>query len=121
MANPTSEVLPTGLLMEKVPDLKRRQRSIYYRRITVKGGDMIWIQTGLLPSDPLGRLYYESKGFRLTPPGGTEFAPSSPEQKPEDKSEKDRQINALLEEVRLLRAEVEASKVKKRGRKAKAG
>ncbi len=62
---------PAGIL-EKIPNLKRRQRSIYYREI-----NGVWMQTGLLPSDALGRELYLGKGFRLTPPTGVEFQPVS--------------------------------------------
>jgi len=34
---------------------------------------MVWVKTGLLPSDSLGKEYYLSKGFRLTPPEGVDF------------------------------------------------
>ncbi len=118
MPNTTGEVLPSGLIIEPVKDMKRRLRSIYYRRITVKGGDMIWVKTGLLPSDPMGRLYYESKGFRLTPPEGTEFAPAS-EPKTEDKAiaEKDATIQALIEEVKALRTKIEANEKPRKRKK----
>jgi len=40
-----------------------RQRAIYWRQI---GED--WVQTGLLPADPLSIALYFSKGFRAKPP-----------------------------------------------------
>ena len=74
----TSEVLSSGLIREEIPKLKKRLRSYYFKRITVKGGDMVWVRTELLPSDMLGRSYYLSKGFRLDPPEGTEWAKARP-------------------------------------------
>ncbi len=50
--------------IEKLPNLKKRQRSVYYR----PDGQGGWMETQLLPSDAQGRELYLSKGFRLTPP-----------------------------------------------------
>jgi hypothetical protein len=101
----TTEVLSSGLQVEPVNKMKRRLRSIYYRRITVKGGEMIWVKTGLLPSDTVGKEYYLSKGFRLTPPEGTEFAePTTKTIQALD--EKDSQIKSLSEQVTQLANQV---------------
>ncbi len=99
----TTEVLPSGLMTEKIPNLKRRQRSKYYRRITVMGGEMVWVQTELLPSDVEGRAYYEAKGFRLTPPEGTEFAHN----KSPVEENKDGVIRTLQDEIASLKAKLE--------------
>ena len=76
------QVLSSGIEVEPFKG-KRRKRSYYYKRITVKGGDMVWVRTELLPSDREGMMYYLDKGFRLDPPEGTEWAKLLPP-KPED-------------------------------------
>jgi hypothetical protein len=59
---------PAGQI-ESVENLKKRQRSIYWRPINNDNGEVIgWIETQLLPSDSSGRELYFSKGFRLSPP-----------------------------------------------------
>lgn len=55
--------LPQGLLMEPLPNPKRRALMRYWRLI---GGE--WMQTHLLPSDPVNRDRYLRRGFRLTKP-----------------------------------------------------
>jgi hypothetical protein len=76
--------------IEKIPDLKRRQRDIYWRKI----GDT-WEKTQLLPSDATGRELYLSKGFRLTPPSDKE---------PED--------NTLLAENKSLKLQLQMAKAR---------
>jgi hypothetical protein len=61
---------PAGAI-ERIPDLKKRQRSIYYRPVE-KNGSVEWQPTQLLPSDATGRELYFSKGFRLSIPNPTE-------------------------------------------------
>jgi hypothetical protein len=102
-----SEVLSSGLVMEPVKG-KRRERACYYRRITVIGGEMIWVRTGLLPSDAVGREYYLTKGFRLSPPEGWDtgqqavIAPVS--------DEKDTVIQSLLNKITELNERLDKSK-----------
>lgn len=86
-----------------MPKLKRRERAYYYRRVTVKGGDMIWVRTGLLPSDAEGREYYLSKGFRLTPPSENEFEEPKEVVAVEVVNEKQKEIDRLLKEIETLR------------------
>ncbi len=74
-----SEVLQSGLLKEQLPNLKKRLKAYYYKRVTVTGGDMKWMRTELLPADPSMKMYYLSKGFRLDPPQGTEWARNAPQ------------------------------------------
>ena len=57
--------------MEAIPDLKRRQRAVYFREIPAKDGQKLWRPTLPLPSDPMGKEQYLTKGFRLTPPETT--------------------------------------------------
>mgnify|MGYP001557778874 CR=1 FL=1 len=86
---------PAGVL-ERIPNLKKRQRSIYYREI-----NGVWMQTGLLPSDAQGRELYLAKGFRLTPPSDVEFLPVM-----ESDTEKDKlyaEIADLKEQLRRKR------------------
>lgn len=83
---------------------KRRKRSHYFKRITVKGGDMIWVRTELLPSDREGMMYYLDKGFRLDPPEGTEWAKDLPP-KPEDPEKV-----SLREKIAVLEAQLLAAK-----------
>lgn len=58
---------PAGPI-EAVPNLKKRQTSIYWRPHQTPDGETIWIETRPLPSDLQGRETYFAKGFRLTPP-----------------------------------------------------
>ena len=94
--NSTTEVSRTIISLNK-----SRQRSYYYKRITVKGGEMVWVRTELLPSDLLSKHYYTSKGFRTDPPQGTEWAKELPPA-PED-TEKQK----LYEEVAQLKKQLE--------------
>ncbi len=64
---------PAGNI-EKVPNLKKRQRSVYYRPVKNQDGSVDWQPTQLLPSDAVGRELYLSKGFRLNPPKLTDTA-----------------------------------------------
>ena len=66
--------------IEEIPNLKKRQRSIYYRPVK-KDGSVQWLETKLLPSDAQGRELYLSKGFRLSPP--TEVIPEQIDQEKE--------------------------------------
>ncbi len=101
-----SEVLQSGLIMESPAGMKKRQRSIYWKKVTVKGGDMIWMQTMPLPSDIQGQAYYLSKGFRLKPPDETEPAPEV---------DKDEQIRNQIGEIARLTAQLaEANKKNKK-------
>jgi len=86
---------PVGI-MERLPNMKKRERSIYYREI-----NGVWMQTGLLPSDMQGRETYLSKGFRLSPPDNVEFTPV------ESDKEKD-QLLAKLAEIEAKNADLEA-------------
>ena len=64
-----------------VPDMKRRQRAIYWRPNYGDDGEIVgWRPTMLLPSDPLSQIQYLAKGFRLTPPGDDEVPASFEEQ-----------------------------------------
>ena len=58
---------PAGNI-ETIPNLKKRQRSVYYRPSVDEDGKMSWCPTAPLPSDAQGRELYLSKGFRLKPP-----------------------------------------------------
>ena len=71
-----SEVIGQSMAgpIEKIPNLKKRQRAIYWRE-DAHGN---WTPTRLLPSDAPGRELYLSKGFRLSPPKPTDTA--TPEQ-----------------------------------------
>ena len=58
---------PAGPI-EKV-NLKTRQQTIYWRPVKDEEGNVVdWIQTLLLPSDPVNRDGYLAKGFRLQRP-----------------------------------------------------
>jgi hypothetical protein len=58
---------PAGVI-EKLPDLRRRQTSIYYRPIKDGNGNVEWTPTAQLASDSAGRETYLARGFRLSPP-----------------------------------------------------
>ena len=78
--------------IERVPNLKKRQRSIYYQP-DGKGG---WLQTRPLPSDANGRELYLSKGFRL-----------KPEDTPTSESEKETllaKVNDLENKLKMAKA-----------------
>ncbi len=94
---------------------KSRQRSYYYKRITLEGGNMIWVRTALLPSDLYSRHYYTSKGFRTDPPQGTEWAkdlPPTPENIERQKLyEEVAQLKKQLEEKSNLEKELENVKL----------
>ena len=96
-----TEGLSSGLLIKPVANLQRRQRSTYYRLIPVEGGEPIWVQTGLLPSDTLGREQYLSKGFRLTLEGVESAKPQV-----EAIEEKDKQIDILVRKIVELEGKV---------------
>ena len=96
----TTEVLQSGLLKEPIENLKKRLKGYYYKRITVKGGEMRWVRTELLPYDVQSKAYYCSKGFRTDPPQGTEWA--KPEVKVEDGND------ALYAEIAMLRAKLKS-------------
>lgn len=77
MVTNNTEVLPVPKDLEMRYFGKKRERSHYIRPVTHSDGDKRWVtwdRTGLLPSDMAGRAYYESKGFKLDPPQGTEGA-----------------------------------------------
>ncbi len=97
-----TEVLSSGLELQHVG--KRRERAHYYRRVTVKGGEMVWVRTELLPSDITGRAYYLAKGFRLDPPTGTEWAKERVAE-PDETAKLQAQIAALQAEVNRLKEE----------------
>ncbi len=103
----TAEVSPEGIGFKPLPKLQRRERAYYYRRITVQGGDMVWVRTGLLPSDSQGREYYLTKGFRLTPPGENEFVELATA---EAVSEKQKEVDRLEEEVKALKLKLDSLK-----------
>ncbi len=94
---------------------KRRERAPYYRQIPSKNGEMVWVQTSPLPSDPLGKQQYLAKGFRLAPPEGTEFATINVDQGKLEKSldDKTQIINDLLDEVAKLKTELETKGIVK--------
>jgi hypothetical protein len=71
------EVLPGEMGFKPLIGQQHREKGYYYRQITVKGGEMVWVKTCLLPFDAEGQKYYLSKGFRLQPPPGVEFEPKS--------------------------------------------
>ncbi len=108
--NSTTEVSQTFVSLNK-----SRQRSYYYKRITVKGGDMLWMRTEKLPSDLLSREYYKTKGFRLDPPQGTEWAkdlPPTPEDIERQKLyEEVAQLKKQLDEKSQLEKELENVKL----------
>jgi len=88
---------PAGVI-EEVPNLAYRQRSIYWRPLSQPNGSILWQQTGLLPSDNVGKEQYLSKGFRLDNPNEP-----AKEQVPEVDSEKER----LYAEIAQLRQELD--------------
>jgi len=91
-------------ILENIPDLKKRQRSIYYCPVKQADGSVQWLETCPLPSDMQGRELYLSKGFRLSPPG----EPTEPEKEKED----------LLSENARLKNELKMAKVREaRGKK----
>ena len=89
--------------LESIPNLKKRQRSIYYCPIKQEDGSVQWLETQLLPSDAQGRELYLSKGFRLSPPGDT----ATPEQVT---AEQEREV--LLSENTRLRNELKMAKAR---------
>ncbi len=92
----------------KIPNLKKRQRSTYYRP-DGKGG---WLPTRPLPSDANGRELYQSKGFRLSIPSET----VTPEQVADTEKED------LLAENKRLRDQLAMSKAREaRGKKPDQG
>ncbi len=94
---------------------KRRERAPYYRQIPSKNGEMIWVMTSLLPSDPMGKQQYLATGFRLTPTEGTAFAAINvePEHLEKQLDDKTQVINDLLDEVAKLKAELETKGIVK--------
>ncbi len=108
----TPEEMNRGVIR---PGGKRRERATYYRQIPTKNGEIVWVMTSLLPSDPLGKQQYLAKGFRLTPPEGTEFAAINVDQEKLEKTldDKTQVINDLLDEVAKLKAELEAKGIVK--------
>lgn len=67
MVNQTLARSPAGPI-EAAPNLKRRQRSFYWRQAKNQDGVLEWMRIGPLPSDPVSKEIYLSKGFRLTNP-----------------------------------------------------
>lgn len=55
---------PAGQI-ESLPNLKRRQLSVYERPNMGENGQIEWMDTRPLPADLQGRELYLSKGFRL--------------------------------------------------------
>lgn len=94
---------------------KSRQRSYYYKQVTVRGGHMEWMRTALLPSDLYSKHYYTSKGFRTDPPQGTEWAkdlPPTPEEIEKQKLyEEVAQLKKQLEEKSQLEKQLEEVKL----------
>jgi len=73
----------------------------YYKRITVSDGEMLWVRTELLPSDPESMRNYLRKGFRTSPPEGSEW----------DLNKTAREAKAAQEKIEMeakVRAEVES-------------
>jgi hypothetical protein len=84
--------------IEKIPNLKKRQRSIYYQP-DGRGG---WLPTRPLPSDATGRELYLSKGFKQTVP--QEVIPIVEVPKvPEVDTDKE----GLLSEITLLKKQLQ--------------
>ena len=107
---------PVGPI-EKV-ELKTRQQSIYWRPVKDEQGNVIdWIETLLLPSDPVNRDSYLNKGFRLHRPStGGDVTPE----------ELDQEKQALIAEIARLQNQVremkpKATRVVKHRRKKAAG
>ncbi len=102
-----SEVIgtsPAGQI-EKIENLKKRQRTIYWRPIKDEEGNVInWVETQPLPSDSQGRELYFSKGFRLSPPRTDTTAPEgftvvdTVDQEKEDLLAENQRLRKLLEE-----------------------
>jgi hypothetical protein len=80
--------------IEKIPNLKKRQRAIYYREVNGE-----WQPTQPLPSDAVGRELYFSKGFRLSIPKPTDTATP-------DVTAIDTEKESLLAEVTRLKKEL---------------
>ena len=96
---------PAGVI-ERIPNLKKRQRAIYYREEPRGSGN--WTPTQLLPSDAQGRELYLSKGFRLSPP--TETA---------EQVTVDNEKEVLLSEVADLRNQLKMAKAREARGKTK--
>ena len=59
---------PAGVI-EAIPNLAYRQRSVYWRPVKNKAGETIdWMPTLPLPSDVQGQAQYLAKGFKLADP-----------------------------------------------------
>ena len=86
---------PAGPI-EQVPNLKKRQRALYWRPMTVKG-ETQWIQTLPLPADPISRDIYFAKGFRLSPPPEGE-APQMVDTEKEALLAENARLKAMLQE-----------------------
>lgn len=87
-------------VLERIPNLKKRQRSIYYQPIKQGDGSVQWLETRPLPSDAQGRELYLSKGFRLSPL--TEVVPEKA----------DTEKEALLSENTELRNQLKMAKAR---------
>lgn len=110
----TTEVIGATAVgpMEKIPNLKKRQRAIYYRPFPKADGTVEWMATQLLPSDAQGRELYLSKGFRLSPPKPMDtVAPES--------VTVDQEKETLLAENTRLRRELGLAKAREVNRKKK--
>lgn len=95
--------------MEKIPNLKSRQRSIYYCPIKQTDGTVQWLETRMLPSDASGRELYLSKGFRLSLPKDEEVVTP-----PVD----DGKEEAYLAEIKALKAQLSMANARSaRGKK----
>jgi len=87
---------PAGPI-EQVPNLKRRQRAVYYREIQGK-----WHPTMPLPADAVNKELYLNKGFRLSPPGEESAIANSPDL---DKEALLAEIKRQDDEIKQLKAE----------------
>ena len=59
---------PAGVI-EAIPNLAYRQRTVYWRPVKNKAGETIdWMPTLPLPSDVQGQAQYLAKGFKLADP-----------------------------------------------------
>jgi len=93
-----------------VPDMKRRQRAIYWRPNYGDDGEIVgWRPTMLLPSDPLSQIQYLAKGFRLTPPGDDEV-PAEQVHLAAENTDLREQNDAQAAELAKMRAELNETK-----------
>ena len=67
-----NQITPKGVKHAVLNIGEHRMRARYWREI----GDE-WVQTGLLPADPMSINLYFSKGFKAKPPNGEEVKDTS--------------------------------------------